>query len=72
MCHFLSVSVKLGDETCEKGDKCPEGMACKASMCQCNSGDMTPDKTFCLQRDEKLLTQKCTYNRDECYQKACE
>ena len=46
-------------------------MSCQANVCTCDSGMPTPDKTFCLQKDEKLLGQACSYDRDQCYQKAC-
>ena len=62
------ISVKLGLESCSKGDRCPDAMVCQSGVCACEMGTMTDDRKFCLKSDEKLLGSYCTPSADECFQ----
>ena len=62
------ISVKLGLESCSKGDRCPDAMVCQSGVCACEMGTMTDDRKFCLKSDEKLLGSYCTPSVDECFQ----
>ncbi len=65
---MIFLTVKLGQESCSKADRCPEGMSCLSGVCACVMGTMTNDRKFCLKNDEKLLGEYCTPSIDKCYQ----
>ena len=50
-----SFAVKYGNEKCEEGDRCWEGMTCQEGFCRCEKGRMTSDKMFCLDHNERLF-----------------
>lgn len=56
---------RLGQETCDpRKDQCIQGMECVDSMCQCSTGEMTLDRTFCLRRNQGLLGGSCRRSKD--------
>lgn len=63
-------TMKLGNEPCKTKDKCPDGMVCLGGRCLCITGTLTPDHTFCLKQNERLLGQICNDMTDICYQKS--
>ncbi len=66
--HISYITVKLGQESCSKADRCPEGMVCQSGVCACQMGTMTDDRKFCLKSNEKLLGSYCTPSVNTCFQ----
>ncbi|KAK2176901.1 hypothetical protein NP493_632g01008 [Ridgeia piscesae] len=61
---------RLGQETCNsREDQCIQGMDCVDNRCQCSTGEMTDDRTFCLRHNQRLLGGSCRRSRD-CLQKS--
>ncbi len=64
------LSARLGRESCNSSDICPDNMTCRHGQCTCYVGEMTSDGLYCLKATQKLLGQKCMPITDTCLQKA--
>jgi len=64
---------RYGGDACNisESETCPEGMVCsRAGICECQVGQMTSDRRFCLRYRQKLVGSSCTPLIDTCYQRA--